>query len=194
MFYFPNQQVTSIFPLKRLQNEGFLFVFSLCPHTLANSASPDDTFKNCQDVSLARSNNSLDTVTFQGSFMPANYSTSAHWSFNPPHPSRSPFFTAFTEIMAVYFQFLQPASGRLLVLSSIINLLIFLPASLPVGCLKTMPRHVRPLLWQRSFSRYCFYVVLVELLSFVRLFVSSWIVAHQPPLSMELSRREYWSG
>ena len=28
----------------------------------------------------------------------------------------------------------------------------------------------------------------------VRLFVTSWTVGHQPPLSMEFSRQEYWSG
>ena len=31
-------------------------------------------------------------------------------------------------------------------------------------------------------------------LSHVRLFGSSWTVAHQAPLSMEFSREEYWSG
>ena len=34
----------------------------------------------------------------------------------------------------------------------------------------------------------------VELLSCVQLFVDSWTVAHQAPLSMEFSRQEYWSG
>ena len=32
------------------------------------------------------------------------------------------------------------------------------------------------------------------LLSHVRLFASLWIVACQAPLSMEFSRKEYWSG
>ena len=31
-------------------------------------------------------------------------------------------------------------------------------------------------------------------LSRVQLFVTSWTVAHQAPLSMEFSRQEYWSG
>ena len=30
--------------------------------------------------------------------------------------------------------------------------------------------------------------------SHVHLFVTSWTVAHQAPLSMELSRQEYWGG
>ena len=30
--------------------------------------------------------------------------------------------------------------------------------------------------------------------SHVRLFVTSWTVAHQAPLSMGFSRQEYWSG
>ena len=34
----------------------------------------------------------------------------------------------------------------------------------------------------------------VELLSRVRLFATSWTVAHQALLSMEFSRQEYWSG
>ena len=32
------------------------------------------------------------------------------------------------------------------------------------------------------------------ILSHVQLFVTPWTVAHQTPLSMELSRKEYWSG
>ena len=31
-------------------------------------------------------------------------------------------------------------------------------------------------------------------LSHVRLFANTWTVAHQAPLSMELSRQEYWRG
>ena len=31
-------------------------------------------------------------------------------------------------------------------------------------------------------------------LSHVTLFVTPWTVARQPPLSMEFSRQEYWSG
>ena len=31
-------------------------------------------------------------------------------------------------------------------------------------------------------------------LSHIQLFVTEWTVAHQAPLSMELSRQEYWSG
>ena len=34
----------------------------------------------------------------------------------------------------------------------------------------------------------------VCVLSHVRLFVTSWTVIHQAPLSMEFSRQEYWSG
>ena len=34
----------------------------------------------------------------------------------------------------------------------------------------------------------------VQLLSHVRLFATKRTVAHQAPLSMELSRQEYWSG
>ena len=34
----------------------------------------------------------------------------------------------------------------------------------------------------------------VKSLSHVRLFVTPWTVAHQAPLSMGLSRQEYWSG
>ena len=34
----------------------------------------------------------------------------------------------------------------------------------------------------------------VQSLSHVQLFVTPWIVAYQPPLSMEFSRQEYWSG
>ena len=33
-----------------------------------------------------------------------------------------------------------------------------------------------------------------ESLSHVRLVVTPWTVASQPPLSMEFSRQEYWSG
>ena len=38
------------------------------------------------------------------------------------------------------------------------------------------------------------FVELVQSLSRVRLFETSWTVAHQPPLSMGFSRQEYWSG
>ena len=41
---------------------------------------------------------------------------------------------------------------------------------------------------------FLFFCVCVELLSCVQLFVDSWTVAHQAPLSMEFSRQEYWSG
>ena len=34
----------------------------------------------------------------------------------------------------------------------------------------------------------------VKLLSRVRLFATPWTVAYQAPLSMGLSRQEYWSG
>ena len=36
--------------------------------------------------------------------------------------------------------------------------------------------------------------VVVQLLSQVRLFETSWTVISQAPLSMEFSRQEYWSG
>ena len=34
----------------------------------------------------------------------------------------------------------------------------------------------------------------VCVLSHVRLFATTWTIAHQSPLSMEFSRQEYWSG
>ena len=37
-------------------------------------------------------------------------------------------------------------------------------------------------------------VVVVQLLNLVRLFAALWTVAHQAPLSLGLSRQEYWSG
>ena len=37
-------------------------------------------------------------------------------------------------------------------------------------------------------------VVVVELLSCVRLFVTPWTVARQTPLSMGFPRQKYWSG
>ena len=36
--------------------------------------------------------------------------------------------------------------------------------------------------------------VKVKSLSRVPLFVTTWTIVHQPPLSMEFSRQEYWSG
>ena len=33
-----------------------------------------------------------------------------------------------------------------------------------------------------------------KLLNHVLLFATPWTVAHQAPLSMEISRQEYWSG
>ena len=36
--------------------------------------------------------------------------------------------------------------------------------------------------------------VYVKLLSRVRLFVTPWTVAHQAPLSIGISRQEYWTG
>ena len=36
--------------------------------------------------------------------------------------------------------------------------------------------------------------VYVQLLSRVRLFLTPWTVARQPPLSMGFLRQEYWSG
>ena len=38
------------------------------------------------------------------------------------------------------------------------------------------------------------YIVVAELLSHVQLFVTPWIVAHQAPLFMGISRQECWSG
>ena len=42
----------------------------------------------------------------------------------------------------------------------------------------------------------CVYICVCVLSCFshVQLFVTSWAVAHQPPLSMGFSRQEYWSG
>ena len=37
-------------------------------------------------------------------------------------------------------------------------------------------------------------LVITQLLSRVRLFVTPWTIAHQAPLSMGFSRQEYWSG
>ena len=39
-----------------------------------------------------------------------------------------------------------------------------------------------------------FSIVIVQLLSGVQLFATSWTVASQAPLSMEFSRQKYWSG
>ena len=36
-------------------------------------------------------------------------------------------------------------------------------------------------------------VIIVQLLSYVRLFVTPWTVAHQVPLSVGFPRQEYWS-
>ena len=36
--------------------------------------------------------------------------------------------------------------------------------------------------------------VWAQLLSLVRLFVATWTVTHQAPLSMGFPRQEYWSG
>ena len=45
------------------------------------------------------------------------------------------------------------------------------------------------------FSFICIYIFMHDqLLSHVWLFVTSWTVVHQAPLSMEFSRQEYWSG
>ena len=38
------------------------------------------------------------------------------------------------------------------------------------------------------------FVCVCESLSCVRLFVTPWTVAHQAPVSLELSSQEYWSG
>ena len=46
----------------------------------------------------------------------------------------------------------------------------------------------------RIFAYTSFVVVVVELLSHVRLFVTPWTVAHQAPLSRRFSRQAYWSG
>ena len=37
-------------------------------------------------------------------------------------------------------------------------------------------------------------IMCVCVLSCIQLFATLWTVAHQPPLSMEFSRQEYWSG
>ena len=41
---------------------------------------------------------------------------------------------------------------------------------------------------------YCIQHSSVCVLSYVQLFVTSWTVAHQAPLSMEFSRQDYWNG
>ena len=43
--------------------------------------------------------------------------------------------------------------------------------------------------WGRAGGRIC-----AQSFSRVRLFATPWTAAHQAPLSMELSRQEYWSG
>ena len=43
-----------------------------------------------------------------------------------------------------------------------------------------------------GYSLTCMFIVCM--LSYVQLFVTPWTAAHQAPLSMELSRQEYWSG
>ena len=40
----------------------------------------------------------------------------------------------------------------------------------------------------------CHEVCVCKLLNNVQLFVTSWTVAYQAPLSVEFSRKEYWSG
>ena len=40
----------------------------------------------------------------------------------------------------------------------------------------------------------CWFFLVCESFSHVRLFATSWTVAGQAPLSMEFSRQEYWSG
>ena len=47
----------------------------------------------------------------------------------------------------------------------------------------------------RSITGYFTHVcMLAQPLSRVQLFVTSWTVAHQTPLSMEFSRQTYWNG
>ena len=46
---------------------------------------------------------------------------------------------------------------------------------------------------QEYFSHICIYCML-SCFSHVRLYVIQWTVAHQAPLSMGISRQEYWSG
>ena len=48
------------------------------------------------------------------------------------------------------------------------------------------------LLLQNQIMTVC--VCVLSHFSHVQLFVTSWTVAHQAPLSMEFSRQEYWSG
>ena len=43
-------------------------------------------------------------------------------------------------------------------------------------------------------SLYLIVYLQAQLLHLVRLFVTPWTVAHQAPLSVGLSRQEYWSG
>ena len=60
------------------------------------------------------------------------------------------------------------------------------------GTLKGLHQHHNSkasILWQSSLSLWK-----VKSLSHVRLFATSWTVAHQAPPSMGFSRQEYWSG
>ena len=54
------------------------------------------------------------------------------------------------------------------------------------------------LMWRHNilicFTHKIAVVAYCQLLNRVRLFVTPWIIAHQAPLSIGLSRREYWSG
>ena len=55
-----------------------------------------------------------------------------------------------------------------------------------IGLLPTEPSKKK---WVFLLAGVCAFI----LLSHVRLFVTSWTVAHQVPLSMKFSRQEYWS-
>ena len=48
--------------------------------------------------------------------------------------------------------------------------------------------------WTLLWSMFLYLSVCVQSLSRLRLFVAPWTVACQPPLPMDFSRQEYWSG
>ena len=69
-----------------------------------------------------------------------------------------------------------------------------------------VPLHFLRLAWTSGSSQFMYYwnltwrilnitcCVCSSSLIWARLFATPWTVAHQPPLSMEFSRQEYWSG
>ena len=63
-----------------------------------------------------------------------------------------------------------------------------------LGNLRTgFQKWIQYVVWVILFEKETCFVVVIQSLSHVRLFATSWTVAHQVPLSMELLRQEYWS-